>query len=72
MSHHKKHRDSVPPENQPQAGPGGQLPTDSKGNKPAKGDAGFAQQDPKRRLGDYATEGEHPFQQPGGKNDANR
>jgi hypothetical protein len=30
------------------------------------------EQDPKRRLGDYEAKGEHSFQQPGGKNDANR
>jgi hypothetical protein len=34
--------------------------------------AGFQEQDPKRRLGGYATAGEHPIQQPGMKNDGDR
>jgi hypothetical protein len=29
------------------------------------------EQDPKRRLGDFTGTGEHSFQQPGGRNDAN-
>jgi len=72
MSHHKKHRDSIPPGNQPH--PGGEVAenTNAKKTNSSQNDNSFSQQDPKRRLGDYATAGEHPFQQPGGKNDANR
>jgi hypothetical protein len=38
---------------------------------PASG-APFEEQDPKRRLGNFEGKGEHAFQQPGGKNDADR
>jgi hypothetical protein len=31
-----------------------------------------SEQDPKRRLGNYGTAGEHPIEQPGGKQGANR
>jgi len=41
-----------------------QSPQDNKG-------APFQEQDPKRRLGDFSGAGEHPYQQPGGLNDAN-
>jgi hypothetical protein len=33
--------------------------------------AQFQEQDPNRRLGDFEGAGEHSFQQPGGRNDAN-
>jgi hypothetical protein len=71
----KKHRGGpapVPPGNRPQAGP----PTGPGGgndNEPVQGDlnggAPFQEQDPERRLGGYATAGEHPLQQPGRAND---
>jgi hypothetical protein len=60
----------VPPANQPHTGPAG---TESEQSQDAtNGGAGFSEQDPKRRLGDYTTEGEHSFVQPGGRNDSNR
>jgi len=31
-----------------------------------------SEQDPKRRLGNYGTAGEHPIEQPGGKQGPNR
>jgi hypothetical protein len=62
----------VPPGNRPHAGP-----TPAAGDAAAAADntpvedagGGFQNQDPKRRLGGYATEGEHPIQQPGRLND---
>ena len=71
MAHKKKHAHPVPPDNQPAAGPPvqpGELPPDDA--KPGGG-APAQEQDPKRRLGNYGTAGEHPIQQPGGRNDAN-
>ena len=73
----KKHHGGpgpVPPGNKPAAFPTGH-------GKPPKGDdetttqsdqgAGFQEQDPQRRLGGYATAGEHPRQQPSHLNDGN-
>jgi hypothetical protein len=66
----KKHHGGpapVPPGNQSPAGPG------SVGDEPSNAEenagAGFQEQDPKRRLGDYGGAGEHPRQQPGRLND---
>jgi hypothetical protein len=59
----------VPPGNQSSVGPGGS--TNQNEDQQSQG-VGFSEQDPKRRLGDYTTEGEHSIQQPGGKNDADR
>ena len=70
MAHKKKHTHPVPPGNQPQAGPAGGAEVSQASEK--EGGAPFQEQDPKRRLGDFTTAGEHSFQQPGGKNDANR
>ena len=70
MSHKKKHAGRVPPGNQPKAGlpaPAGQEP-----EQVAGGRAPAQEQDPKRRLGNYAGAGEHPYQQPGGRNDADQ
>jgi len=72
MRHKKKHGPApVPPGNLPQAGPSGQ---DSEGqaNEAARSNKEpFQEQDPKRRLGNFSGKGEHPYQQPGGLNDAN-
>ena len=64
----------VPPGNRTDVGPGAPPPTVEGSESPPVSDAGapFSEQDPKRRLGDYTTEGEHSIVQPGGKNDANR
>lgn len=72
----KKHQGGphpVPPGNQPQGGPGGPGNV-TEGNAGAQSDqgAGFQEQDPQRRLGGYATAGEHPIQQPGMLNDGDR
>jgi hypothetical protein len=71
MAHKKQHGSPVPPANKPQTGPPehaqtGQAHADTKSGAP------FQNQDPKRRLGNFEGAGEHSFQQPGGKNDANR
>jgi hypothetical protein len=70
----KKHRGGpgpIPPGNRPQSGP--PTPTREDENeaasRKAEGGAGFEEQDPKRRLGDYGGAGEHPRQQPGRLND---
>ena len=58
----------VPPGNRSQAGP--EAPPPSPDEQPADGGEAFSEQDPKRRLGNYQTAGEHAIQQPGGKNDS--
>jgi hypothetical protein len=72
MAHKKKHGGPVAPGNQPKAG----LPNEPETSQPAraasKGGASLQQQDAKRRLGNFEGAGEHSFEQPGGKNDANR
>jgi len=71
MAHTKKHSGPVPPGNQPHAGPPGA--SDEAAQQGPQGGAevaSFQEQDPKRRLGDYSGAGEHPYQQPGGLNDA--
>lgn len=73
----KKHHGGphpVPPGNQPQAYPGGTGGNMDEGDPGVQSDqgAGFQEQDPQRRLGGYATAGEHPIQQPGLKNDGDR
>jgi len=71
MSHKKKHGATpVPRGNRAKSAP------NSAANQPeatakASGNAGFQEQDPKRRLGNFSGAGEHPYQQPGGRNDAN-
>lgn len=75
MSHNKKAGRSapIPPANRPQIGP-----QDTEANAPANephipgGGAPFAEQDPKRRLGDYVGKGEHSFVQPGGRSGNNK
>ncbi len=72
MAHHKKHGNPIPPANQPRGGP----PQNTEqavqtGGKGQTEGASFSEQDAKRRLGDFSGAGEHPYQQPGGLNDAN-
>lgn len=70
MPHKKKHNRRVPLANRPLGGP---SKASGQGTPAGQAPAGapFQEQDPKRRLGDYSGAGEHPFQQPGGRNDAN-
>jgi hypothetical protein len=71
MSHHKKkHGHPVPPGNQPKAGPPAEADLAQQAES-AGGGAPFQEQDAKRRLGNFEGAGEHAYQQPGGKNDAN-
>jgi hypothetical protein len=67
----KKHRGAgpIPKGNQPHFGPAAAQP--DKGAPDAEG-APLSEQDPKRRLGNYQTEGEHAIEQPGGKQGPNR
>jgi hypothetical protein len=69
MAHRKKHNAPVPPGNRPQRGPADDKAQDAAQDAPEG--APFTDQDPKRRLGNYGGAGEHPYQQPGGLNDAN-
>jgi hypothetical protein len=65
----------VPPGNRPQAGPLGvqdETQESQSGTPETEGGAPLQEQDPKRRLGNYGGAGEHPYQQPGGRNDADR
>jgi len=73
MAHKKKHSGPIPPGNQSHAGPEA-PPAQSDEQKAGTPDEGapFEGHDPKRRIGDFEGKGEHSFQQPGGKNDANR
>jgi hypothetical protein len=68
----KKHKGGpapVPKGNQSHSGPQKSvlenIPEKSKG-------APASEQDPKRRLGNYGTAGEHPIEQPNGKQGPNR
>jgi hypothetical protein len=72
MAHKKKHGGPVPPGNQPQAGVPGKAETSQQTDANAPGGAPLQDQDAKRRLGNFEGTGEHAYQQPGGKNDANR
>ena len=68
MAHKKKHEGPVPRGNQSKRG------SDKAGEEKqhGAGEVESAQeQDPKRRIGDFTGKGEHSFQQPGGRNDAN-
>ena len=63
----------TPPANAPHGGPPSSSAAEAnvRSGSVDQG-AGFEQQDPKRRLGNFEGAGEHSFVQPGGKNDANR
>jgi len=67
---HKRHSGPgpIPAGNQSQTGPTPPAPEQSV--ESSSGGASMQEQDPKRRLGDYTTEGEHSFVQPGGRNDS--
>ena len=73
----KKHHGGpapVPPGNRRQSGPAkptGEDENQITGSETDPG-AGFQEQDPKRRLGDYGGAGEHPIQQPSRLNDGDR
>lgn len=67
----KKHKGGpapVPKGNQPHFGPA-QVPDEAQPNDQG---APASEQDPKRRLGNYATAGEHAIEQPGGKQGPNK
>jgi len=72
MAHKKKHSSPVPPSNQPQTGPTGETDVGRQGGADQTAGSPFQDQDPKRRLGNFEGAGEHAYQQPGGKKDANR
>jgi hypothetical protein len=71
MAHKKKHTGPIPPHNQPQHDTDRQGKTPTGSDEIIKPGPSGQEQDPKRRLGDFSGKGEHPVQQPGGKNDAN-
>ena len=63
----------VPPGNRAQVGPGVPVPgpdQEATDQMNSEAEIGASEQDPKRRLGNYQTAGEHAIQQPGGKNDS--
>ena len=67
MAHKKKHTAPVPSGNQSKAGPAG---TTGSGQKMTENEGvPFSEQDPKRRLGDFESAGEHARQQPTTLND---
>jgi hypothetical protein len=61
---HKGGPAPIPPGNQPQTGPTTPPPEEA---PVIPHGAPSSEQDPKRRLGHYGTAGEHPIQQPGGR-----
>jgi len=72
---HKKHRHGpgpIPPANRPKTGPERPIAENEEEIPQHQDNTGFAEQDPKRRLGNYEGAGEHAYVQPGGRNDANR
>jgi len=71
MAHKKKHTNPVPADNRPKIGPAVESNIEANSEVDKHSGAPFEEQDPNRRLGNYETKGEHSFQQPGGKNDAN-
>jgi hypothetical protein len=72
MAHKKKHSGPVPPGNQSHSGPSGDSQdAAAKGEQSPAEVASAQEQDPKKRLGDFTGKGEHSFQQPGGRNNAN-
>ena len=72
MGHKKKHEGPVPRGNQARRGMGRDASEAGEEKRQTTGEVESAQeQDPKRRLGDFTGTGEHSFQQPGGRNDAN-
>lgn len=70
----KKHRAGpVPAGNRSHSGPLYQDPDQNEPDKSAEDPgAGFQEEDPKRRLGDYTGTGEHARQQPGPRNDGGK
>ncbi len=69
MAHKKKHTGPVPPGNQAHAGPSRDADQGAEKGGQSPAEVTSAQeQDPKRRIGDFTGKGEHPFQQPGGRN----
>ena len=67
----KKHKGGpapVPKENQSHSGPQESMKADSAAIPHG---APASEEDPKRRLGNYGTAGEHPIEQPKGKNGSN-
>jgi len=72
MAHKKKHGNPVPPGNLPHEGPERETGGAQRVKTAIKSGSAFEEQDPKRRLGNFDGAGEHAYQQPGGKNDANR
>jgi hypothetical protein len=65
---HKGGRAPIPPGNQSPAGPHNPL-AETAPRKPYGAPA--SEEDPKRRLGNYGTAGEHPIEQPDGKQGPN-
>jgi len=66
----KKHKGGpapIPKGNQSKSGPDMPLPDET---PPQPHGAPASEQDPKRRLGNYGNAGEHPIEQPGGKQGA--
>jgi hypothetical protein len=75
VAHKKRHGPApIPPANRTQGGPQGpdnELLPDEAAEQGKDEGAAFNEQDPRRRLGNYGGAGEHPYQHPGGLNDAN-
>jgi hypothetical protein len=75
MAHKKQRRAPVPKGNRPR-GPFEESLKDTgeeqkTAAEPVTG-TGFPEQDAKKRLGNYGGAGEHPYVQPGGRNQGNR
>jgi hypothetical protein len=67
---HQRNTGPIPPANRSPFGPRDRKNVQSSAEA-VEGEP-LSNQDPKRRLGSFQTEGEHSVQQPGGKQGANR
>ncbi len=73
MAHIKNHGPApVPPGNRPSVGPTDNLHPAAHQGGHEGGGAPLQEEDAKRRLGDFTTEGEHSRQQPGAINDGDK
>ncbi len=72
MAHKKKHSGPIPQSNKSTFGPKGKRDVGQGPNEQRPAAPQQLEQDGERRLGNFDSAGGHAFQQPGGKNDANR
>lgn len=72
MAHKKKHSGPIPQGNKSTFGPKGKREVEQGADEQQPAAPTQLEQGEERRLGNFESAGGHAFQQPGGKNDANR